>query len=211
MVAFVDNDVLIKATRYGQLAPTLAEIRRRHGKIVVQSSLSLTCDFEGKRPEVKFLRNVQQRDQLRDAVESFETLSVSAEAEKVLNLLPIGYKVQPQDALWIAVAAVTPAMTVYTGDRKALVAVAEATRCAEIAESLKGRCILLPGLLLCLVERNGVHPIRAGIVADPQCDPGISELLPAGTKTALAWFTDGLKARIAASVAETKGIVAFLR
>lgn len=206
-IAVVDNDVLIKAARYGQAVPLLEELRRRHATVYVQPSLAQSCDLEGRTGVLsgKF-RETGQRDALRAAVQAIPKLSLPPAAIEELPHIPRGGRVQTEDALWIAYVTVVPEATIYTGDKRALLAVGTDPALARIADKLRGRCALLQELLIALITRNGVHAVRNGMAADVALDPGISAFLPAGPKTPQVDLLRLMNDYLASCHAETRGV-----
>lgn len=193
--------------RYGQLAPTLDELRRKHKIIIVQPLLAATCDFEGKHSTPRhLLRTIAQREELKKSVAGFPTLAMTEASLRILPLIPRGPSIQSGDALWIAGAAADESLTVYTGDKKALVELARTAACSAIVKSLQGRCVILPDLILSLAERNGIHGIRKGIVADPDCDAGINEFFPKGLTTPQTLVLEALRAYVGHCAQQTGGI-----
>ncbi|ROH91831.1 hypothetical protein ED208_05485 [Stagnimonas aquatica] len=208
MTAVVDNDVLVKSTRYNLLDATTKQLVRRHsGDVIVQHSLAASCDFEGRLKHIRLLANIGQRDTLHAAVKGFKTLTLSPEAIDLLTIIPRGGNIQSGDALWLAAAAVDSKVTIYTGDKKALVEIANNEMSKRVADMLRGRCVIFPELLLMLINAEMFNSVRAGVMADQGCDPGINNFFPNGVKTARAEVVALLQAEIAAAHKSTHGLV----
>lgn len=178
MIAIVDNDVMAKLTRFSLLAAFVGYLQKRKLALELQPAIDGTFDLAGKTGDLSKLKNVACRNELAAVAAKASRIKLNAAGSQLLQSCHLVEGIDPGDAIWLSVGASDPNSTVFTGDKRALRAVARDGACKQIVAQLAGRVVCLEQLVMDLFDEVGYAVVRAGVRNAPDADPSTSSAFP---------------------------------
>lgn len=176
--AIIDIDLICKLARIGQLDALTAYLRKHQLTPLIQPTMVGTLDLENRRGVLHLLTTPEQKIAVAEFIRGMGVVELDPKGQELVGLCHLVEDIDPGDAIWLAAAASRPDYLVFTGDKRALRAVAKAEACTPIAEALRGRIVILEQLFIELIELSSYVMMRKAVREDPGADTMLASAFP---------------------------------
>ena len=198
MVILTDNDILFKLGACNLLGafPDLFGVHHKDiyilptAKPVLQKSLGRQArlqryTYEGIERAIAFADAVSVLD---------DTLACIDELE--YDLMASYSGLDPGEVILFAASACFEKVSIVTGDRRCVTALAKADDCAPIRERVEGTVYCLEQVIMLAINQLGFEKVKAHIAPSRQCDGWLSICFSAGLLTPKEHALNGLSSAV---------------
>lgn len=196
MIVLADNDILLKLASCDLFGELLAAFGVSYSDIRVLPTARFALTREKKRKQVgdaAFGRLRTFLDQVRD-------IDVAPDPEEIA-VLAEQPRIDPGEAVLFSVCPKIQDCEIFTGDKRSLTSLAEASvadvTCKNLSDRLSGKVVCFEQILLRVLDHSGFDAISSKLIAGRDCDKTLAIVLGSGLDATESVLREGLSSYIA--------------
>nr|MDZ8061869.1 hypothetical protein [Nostoc sp. EkiNYC01] len=189
----IDNDALLKLSRYGLLdeAVALFGCLPTNVRVLATAKYSL---FPAKN-RLRFCKDEESAARLEAFLKTSKPLDAELADPDLLDALNAVQNIDAGEALLLAVGAIDKDTLVITGDKRSLTALCTNNSVAQVSSALEGRVVSMELLFSYLIEHQFVY-IQECVRSKPDVDIALKIVFGVTTPAAFESVQEGLASYI---------------